>query len=386
MRLHRDGECQRLRLIFDRFAKGQEGQAYLSGEDVQLALTAHLQAEHRNIQWSAATKARAQDMVGNLKLEPGSELAGGDSSAPLVQVILSREGTPSCLNFEAFVALAESHRSATVVRQRRFAGFPKETVMQVKELFKKWDADSSGVIDPHEIEGLLKELGMECRTVEEQRSLIAVLDQARAAAIDAGVELQCRPGEGSVCFWVLVQLMRILRNEKLQGAEVREVQVIKELSFSKAEVEDFREVFVRWTRHGRVGSEDLAEGSMSPGGISFAARAGAAGGGAIEEGLSRGTFYKLLLSLGIPLGMKEREELEVRFALADLNNEGRLSFIGFLGLMRWLLDSDFAGINAAAEETVATIPSEGNFFQRRRHQSMLAFHQLAAEMPMEGPH
>lgn len=357
MRLHRDGEVRRLRTIFDRYSKGQ---AQLTSEDVQLALQAHL-----------------KDALGEMKPETGSEpeaMGGGDSNAP--RPIIARPATGGGVDFEAFTALAESHRSATVARQRRFAGFPRETVMQLKELFKKWDADSSGVIDPIEIEGLLKDLGMECRTREEQTALIAHLDAARHAAIEAGVEPKCRPGEGAICFWVLVQLMRILRTERDQSAEVREVQVVKELGFTKAEVEDFREVFLRWTRHGGKAAgieEGKADGSPGAGGVSFASRAGSAGGGATEkDGLSRGIFYKLLLSLGVSLGYKEKEELEERFAGADLDDEGRLSFLGFLGLMRWLLDSDFAGVNAAAQETLATSTSQGNFFQKRR-QSMALF-------------
>merc|ERR1740121_2611305 len=64
-----------------------------------------------------------------------------------------------------------------------------------------------------------------------------------------------------------------------------------------------------------------------------------------EDGLSPSTFFSLLRSLGpIHLSAHQKEELEDRLAHCETNDSGNLNFVGFLRIMRWLLDTYFASI------------------------------------------
>jgi len=251
----------------------------------------------------------------------------------------------------AWTSRPDERRAARVAARRRLAGFVEEEVEEFQEIFDRYDRDGSGDIDSKELRSLLRDLGMECRTRAEQRALMGQLDAAQTAAREAGAVPVGRQGDGGVGFWVLVQLMRILRSRKDESTEAHEAEVVGELGFSPAEVTEFREVFLDWTRRGGLRAKetdvDGAVGSIPGRRVSFNL-----GSEDQEDRLSKHGFHRLLRSLGVSISQREKKELEEKLADVDMDDRGCLSFLGFLRMMRWLLDSDFAGVNRAAARTV----------------------------------
>jgi len=73
------------------------------------------------------------------------------------------------------------------------------------------------------------------------------------------------------------------------------------------------------------------------------------------EKLNVDELVNLLRSMGVFINQAQRKDLERRVgSTADAN--GSLGFAGFLLVMRWVLDSNFAGVNdvAATKATMAT--------------------------------
>jgi len=70
-------------------------------------------------------------------------------------------------------------------------------------------------------------------------------------------------------------------------------------------------------------------------------------GDGFQEGLSMYSLIKLLQSLGCTVQTKDEPTLAARIESMSTNARGQLNFVGFLQMMRWLLDSNFGGVNKA---------------------------------------
>merc|ERR1712187_792062 len=58
----------------------------------------------------------------------------------------------------------------------------------------------------------------------------------------------------------------------------------------------------------------------------------------------------LRISMNLKISFKQVQELEEKVAKFDQKADKRIDFVAFLKIMRWLLDSNFAGINDVAAE------------------------------------
>jgi len=68
-------------------------------------------------------------------------------------------------------------------------------------------------------------------------------------------------------------------------------------------------------------------------------------GDGFQEGVSMYSLIKLLQSLGCTVQTKDEPTLVARIESMSRNTKGQLNFVGFLQMMRWLLDSNFGGLN-----------------------------------------
>jgi Ca2+-binding EF-hand superfamily protein len=320
MRLHRDSEIRRFRDIFDEHCKNQS---------VVLP---------RSMLFAALRSATA-----------GLSLDSGGAGEEAIRKALMQHQSGVDVDFDEFVGLADQCRAVRVVATQKMAGFSELEIKHLQELFGKYDKDRSGDISVNEIQVLLSDLGMECRTLDERRAVQARLDEARTAAREAMGEGAGNAGGGNaVGFWEVVQLIRLLRNEN-DRAEDHKMELLREsLGFSAKEVNDFREVFLTTARDSSRCTPVSAGNTVTPAinaSLSFFSSAPTVGG-TTEDGLSPESFCLLLRSLGVErLSSAQKQELQRRTAQCDKNKDGHLNFTGFLRMMRWLLDSDFAGIN-----------------------------------------
>jgi len=237
--------------------------------------------------------------------------------------------------FDALVDVVDSCRTEYVNKERKKAGFSDMEIAYFHEIYEKFDTNKNGEIDNLELQAILKEFNWEPKSREQQLDLMSKLDQARALAREAGVHDVGPDGSPFIKFWSFVQLARMLRTqtEKEEEAALRDLQV--ELRFAEGEVEDFRQIFRGWVRK----SYELEAKRKRPQSDN------------VPETLPRDTVKRLVRSLGVSISPANSEKLDGK--IKELDEFGRLesaelNFFSFLYLMRWILDTDFAGVNDAA--------------------------------------
>lgn len=252
------------------------------------------------------------------------------------------------MDFDPFVEMVDGLRAIRVAEGRRRAGFSNAEIERFRKMFSDYDADKSGSIDAGEVANLLVDLGFKLRTKEERDNVLAQVDKAREAAAMVGVTDVGEKNRGTVGFWVLVQLLRVLYNRDDKRLLDRESHAAEQSRFSTHEIEEFREVFLNWWSHeknfedeeeeNRPGQHDKAEPEVEPD---------------CKE-ISKDGMRRLLRQLGCNLNHDQRVEMENKISELDqINHHGiaHVDFASFLRLMRWMLDSNFADINKHTAKT-----------------------------------
>ncbi|CAE7393785.1 CML12 [Symbiodinium pilosum] len=227
------------------------------------------------------------------------------------------------LDFDGFVNLCDQIREAQVAADRKRAGFCDRDIEHFWGLFTSYDTKRCGVLTTEECTNLLAALGFHVRTVEEQQDLKGLLQQARNIAEAAGVD--SRNDQGSVNFYVLLQLLQALFVNHEREAEAELTQVAEEADFSMSEVTEFLDIFSQyWAEELLPGEAENPNNRLT------------------KKSITRSSVYKLLRAMGIRLDPTLKETLDKQ--VAHLSGE-RLDFHGFLRLMRWMVEVNFANIN-----------------------------------------
>lgn len=215
-------------------------------------------------------------------------------------------------DFSAFSDNVRQFREAAVAQTRWRRGFTEEQVDDYRLVFDKHDKDRSGCIGfGQELMGVLNDLHVKPRTVEEQQQLTNVLTE-----ID-------EDKSGEINFTEFLFLMRRFCDAKEQKALEKEKAYAERAKIPKEEVAEFRNIYHELCR-------DTAELGFS-GCLKLLSRVGVKGVG--EVGMD---YLRRLV--------KECDEDE----------SGGTDFPEFLLLVRRILDEDFKGINAVAAESVRT--------------------------------
>jgi len=275
------------------------------------------------------------EKLGSMLQDIGQELPADLVETPPTDAII----------FEDLVDIADTSRQELVVKERRKAGFTDDEIVHFQELFDNFDKDKSGDIDNMELQTILQEFGFEPRTKEEQSQLIMKLNVARAKTREAGVKDVAEDGSTNIRFWTFVQLMRGLRTEHDQAQEDMQAKLQVDLSFSEGEIEEFRQIFRMWCKRIRDLEADLTGKSADD-------DQGMGMGNKSEDELPTDGARRLVRSLGCTLSVQNQAVLDEKVSSLDTleNRKGvaKINFFGFIRLMRWLLDTNFAGINDSA--------------------------------------
>jgi len=295
MRRHRQDEIAKIRQAFSKYSGGPA--LALTSTKISAALTEVEQDPPKAILGAAVSAAATGG---------GYELAG-------------------------FVKLVDDCRAARVAKERKRVGFTEAEVNSLKEQFESFDKDKSGEIDCGELQNLLQALGWQPKDREERDKLVCRLEAARSAAKEAGVEDVGMPGSTSVTFWVFVQLLRVVQNQRTKAEEDKMARLMRELHFTPQEVEQFRQIFFSWIRREEV-ADEVSPGQAAP-----------------SDRMPLDTVRRLIRSLGMSnVRGENRSRLERKMRDLDADGSG-LQFGEFLRLMRWLLDADFAGIASGSK-------------------------------------
>lgn len=314
MRLHRESELKRLRDIFEqRCDSGDE----ISALDVKPGLQEYM----------------CEEVPAQVLLHNASDK----------------------LDFEEFVTLADTARWTKVVSERRMAGFSSTEIDSLEEMFGHYDKDGSGDIDSFEVQELLNDFGLKLRTRAERQEVLDQLEEARQLAAEAGVKPDVRRPKTMITFWELVQLVRLVKTHRAKVKEEESRKQLEAISFSKQEIDDFRAVFLSWAKHGGMGlsSEDTALGTKVSLHETAAKKKETEDLDEEEPGLSMSMLQKLLRWLNVPMTMQGKQAMEEKLSSVLLTDKNELSFVGFLQMMRWMLDTNFCGINGVAQKAAS---------------------------------
>ncbi|CAE6939139.1 CML20 [Symbiodinium natans] len=233
------------------------------------------------------------------------------------------------LDFEDFVDWVDESRHKSMMHERKLAGFGYWKVECLRELFKEFDREEKGFLEIQALTKLLQHLEFidAPRSRMEQKTLLRQIESARKHAYESGVRESILEQDHNVTFWTFVQLCRLLQSHRERLESKKTSDLMAELKFTKFEVEQFRHVFAQWARWQPDGEDSTREIDTT------------------TETLSQEQVFRVFRSAGASLAGHRMSVL--LWALEPLQ-EGfrRLNFHNFLRLMRWVVDTDFAGLGS----------------------------------------
>eukprot|EP00439_Symbiodinium_sp_Y106_P078218 s1170_g17.t1 len=121
---------------------------------------------------------------------------------------------------------------------RAKASYGEEEIRDFRRAFDEFDVDHSDAIDRDEMGALLKPLGLELKTKDDQKRLMNLLNAARASAAESGVDaVQCgKMNTAVVRFPVFVHMCRLLQREKEAKALAEEEAEAARLGFTEPQI------------------------------------------------------------------------------------------------------------------------------------------------------
>jgi len=283
------------------------------------------------------------------------------------------------VDFDQFVQITDLSRKGVKNERKKKAGFTDEEIESLQAAFDKYDADDNGVIERNELSLLMDDLNLPLTTASDQQSLVPNLDRARTAAEECGVEKELigAMGEAKINFWPLVHFVRKLTQDQDEHFERREAEAIPEVKFAPKEVLDFRDLFtffcqksstdtrisagalsgapqMAWQSKDRRREKDDANKPASRKVNKRVTCSKLLGNDSSEEGrnsnwLPWDGIVRVLRSFGVSLNSKDRTSLEEKLSKYDRDDHERIDFADFLRLMRWMVDTNFAGLGLTAK-------------------------------------
>eukprot|EP00913_Durusdinium_trenchii_P009450 g8883.t1 len=139
-------------------------------------------------------------------------------------------------------------RYAIDAAKKKQASFEDSEVTSLQSKFSFVDRDGSGEIDRDEIPRLLKPMGMELKSKDDQRRLMALIADARRWAAECGVpQEECgKHGTAIVRFPVFLFMCRLLQREKEAKALAEEEEEARILGFAEVQVKKLHSKFCFW--------------------------------------------------------------------------------------------------------------------------------------------
>lgn len=234
------------------------------------------------------------------------------------------------VDFDMFVDIVDACRHEFVDQEKKKAGFTDDELQMYVDQFNKFA--HCGSIEGKELLKLLEAFKWEPKSKQDREVLLQRLNTARHRAREAGAPQVSEDNSGEVGFWEFVQLARELHTLHEKAKEQAMNQLMEECKFNQKEVNQFHEVFHHWYHiddEGEVDERRMEDDDPN-------------------AGLSRETVRRVVRQTGMSFTPEKKEILDKR--LDGLEQAGLLRFHGFLRLMRWVIDSDYAEMNAQLAE------------------------------------
>jgi len=272
-----------------------------------------------------------------------------EAMTTLINVEAGQEKPPEEVDFDQFVAVMDMCRKALQLVRRTFAAYSDKEVQKYQKAFDVYDEDGSGDVEKMELTNLLRDVGIQMNTKEQQEAMLEQLDVARSNAIKCGVDKKQlgNMGDPSVTFTTLLFLLRMLHTT----ADIAEVdatnKMLEQTRFTPKEAEEFRGIFNFWSQtsaalEGGLGSSEEAGDLCEE--------------NAKKQYLTKDGINRVVRSLGLPgITTQDKRDLDERIAAGPFSTlrPGKFGFFEFLLFMRWMLDTNFGHINEAMAEAAA---------------------------------
>ncbi|CAJ1373729.1 unnamed protein product [Effrenium voratum] len=266
------------------------------------------------------------------KLKPAIEELGAIGDVTIIDVEVERLPKELLVDFDTFVDTVDACRQEFVKQEKKKAGFTDEELQTYTEAFQKFDRDGSGCIEGRELLKLLEAFRWEPRSKEDRQILLQRLNDARKRARDAMAPKVSANDSPEFGYWEFIQLARELHTLHDKAKEQAMNDLMEEVQFNQKEVNQFHEVFLHWL-HVDDDEETIERAKQQD---------------ESDAGLTRELVRRVVRQTGVSISPERKEVLDVR--LDKLEEDHKLKFHGFLRLMRWLIDTNFAEINSQMEK------------------------------------
>ncbi|CAE7253457.1 CML13 [Symbiodinium natans] len=281
------------------------------------------------------------------------------------------------LQFEGFLKVADYCRKTIPVYNRRHAHFQLNQIDELRKSFNSQDMESKGFISIGSFLGLLADTTLAVNTVAGRARMYEQLERAREAALEAGVNKEevGNPNSPRVRFLPMVHFVHETVKNHEDAVFEREDAALKEVTFSKEEVQQFRDLFAQLVKQHEAEVAASAAARERPAGRRLSAVQAAQVLAEAEEALREqqqkeltlgsaikrltkvdrvpaADIIKMVSLMGIQATGPIRQQLFERCMHFSDKPEQGVDFPGFLQLMQWMVGTNFGNILAAAEQTV----------------------------------
>eukprot|EP00931_Biecheleriopsis_adriatica_P061319 TRINITY_DN36873_c0_g1_i1.p1 TRINITY_DN36873_c0_g1~~TRINITY_DN36873_c0_g1_i1.p1 ORF type:complete len:1006 (+),score=187.67 TRINITY_DN36873_c0_g1_i1:87-3104(+) len=271
------------------------------------------------------------------------------------------------LSFEAFVRVAETCRVQVPAENRRRAYFKDDEMAQIEHAFAMQDTEKLGYVSIGAFLWQLMDCSFHADTAHGREVIYEQLDRAREAARKAGcLDSQVgNPRSPRVRFLPVVHFVRIAIDDAVKSLHAREKIAVQAAKLSKQDVQGFRALFnslVRGTEHSEEASPTASPASngrrhtvaIIPTQAIEPHRAFKLGA-VIEHLRDRemdrvpcSQVYAMVTSMGVKTSQEQRLAFSRQLKEASKGSDV-IDFPGFLEVMHWVADSNFANTSTAAE-------------------------------------
>jgi hypothetical protein len=238
----------------------------------------------------------------------------------------------------------------------------------------------------------LKEIGIPIDTKEEREEILKMREVALERAYEAGFsEEELAEGNETLSFWHLVHLIRIIVRDTESKTVTREEEAMDAARFTRAEVNEFREVFAAWVARSmntpqakdsvkeplsmtlpakkpslpsidkipqslQITTSALPTPTTQGTPITVRSASPMSNGientleallGTGEDGLLQFESMKMLLrSIGVDISVSDTKEMKEKLRQIGHRNDASVDFSDFLLAMRWILDMNIGDIRS----------------------------------------
>jgi len=283
---------------------------------------------------------------------------GHKISGTMLGAFLSGMEDSKSLDLDGFVQVADGCRKFIIRKTRKQASFLDEEVETFAHAFRKYDVDNSGDISRKEMNALITDLQIEMKTVDDQQFYINLLEESRQSALKGGVsQEEVGDKDTGITFWTFVHFLRQCQTQE-DMKKVRNMNVNGN-NFSKDQLEELQFVFGGWLekaakKAGFINNDEDDDPNSSGSDLNESSD------DEVEVNpkdklLPMKMLWKLLHRLGVSLTPTHKEQLKGKIGLdpesnipADLRRTA-IDHDGFIRLLTWMLDSNFANLRSVVE-------------------------------------